>query len=69
LPFAFLASVVRGAEAEGPAGDEAEIHVAGERTLNIARDRRRERALERLRAFKWTLPADWKFDREEANRR
>jgi antitoxin MazE len=50
-------------------GDEVEIHVAGERAFDIARDRSRERALERIRTFKWTLPADWKFDREEANRR
>ena len=50
-------------------GDEVEIHVAGERAFGVARDRSRERAMERIRAFKWTLPADWKFDREEANRR
>ena len=50
-------------------GDEVEIHVVGERAFDVARDRSRERALERIRAFKWTLPADWKFDREEANRR
>ncbi len=50
-------------------GDEVEIHVAGERAFGVARDRSRERAMERIRAFNWTLPADWKFDREEANRR
>jgi antitoxin MazE len=50
-------------------GDEVEIHVVGERAFGVARDRSRERALKRIRAFKWTLPADWKFDREEANRR
>jgi antitoxin MazE len=50
-------------------GDEVEIHVAGARAFGIARDRSRERAMERIRAFKWRLPADWKFDREEANRR
>ena len=50
-------------------GDEVEVHVVGERAFDVARDRSRERALERIRAFKWTLPADWKFGREEANRR
>lgn len=50
-------------------GDEVEVHVVGERAFDIARDRSRERALARIRAFKWKLPADWKFDREEANRR
>jgi antitoxin MazE len=50
-------------------GDEVEVHVVGERAFGVARDRSRERALERIRAFRKTLPADWKFDREEANRR
>jgi len=50
-------------------GDEVEVHVAGERAFDIARDRSRAHALERIRAFRKTLPADWKFDREEANRR
>src|SRR5262249_47141576 len=50
-------------------GDEVEVHVAGERAFDIARDRSRQRALERIRAFRKQLPADWKFDREEANAR
>lgn len=50
-------------------GDEVEIHVAAERSFGVARDRTLERALERIRAFNWTLPADWKFDRDEANDR
>jgi antitoxin MazE len=50
-------------------GDEVEVHVAGERAFDIDRDRSRERALERIRAFRKPLPADWKFDRGEANSR
>ncbi len=50
-------------------GDEVEVHVAGERSFDIARDRSREAALERVRAFRKALPPDWKFDREEANAR
>jgi antitoxin MazE len=50
-------------------GDEVEVHVVGDRAFGIERDRRRERALERIRAFRKELPADWKFDREEANAR
>jgi antitoxin MazE len=50
-------------------GDEIEIRVAGERTFDVARDTRRSRALERIRAFRKKLPPDWKFDREEANER
>lgn len=48
-------------------GDDVEISIAGQRDLRIERDRKREKALERLRQTKWTLPAGWKFDREEAN--
>jgi len=50
-------------------GDEIEVRVAGERTFDIARDRRRERAMERIRALAKDIPPDWKFDRDEANRR
>jgi antitoxin MazE len=50
-------------------GDEIEVHVAGERAFDIARDQSRERALQRIRGFRKTLPADWKFDRDEANSR
>jgi antitoxin MazE len=51
------------------AGDEVEVHVAGDRAFDIDRDRSRERALARIRAFRKKLPADWKFDREAANAR
>jgi antitoxin MazE len=50
-------------------GDEVEVHVAGERAFDIARDKGRKRALARIRAFRKKIPADWKFDREEANAR
>lgn len=33
------------------------------------RKARREEALESIRKAKWTLPPDYKFDREEANSR
>jgi antitoxin MazE len=50
-------------------GDEVEVHVAGERAFDLARDRSRERALARIRGFRKKLPTDWKFDRDEANTR
>ncbi len=50
-------------------GDEVEVHVAGERAFDIARDRSREWALKRIQALRKDLPADWKFDRDEANAR
>jgi antitoxin MazE len=67
LAIRLPASVVEALELK--AGDEVEVHVAGERAFDIERDRSRERALARIRAFRKQLPPDWKFDREEANAR
>ena len=50
-------------------GDEVDVCVAGERAFDIALDRSRERALKRIKALAVDLPADWKFDRDEANAR
>jgi antitoxin MazE len=50
-------------------GDEVEVHVVGERAFDVSRDRTREMALARVRAFRKKLPPDWKFDRQEANAR
>ena len=50
-------------------GDEIEIEIAGERTLRVGRDRKREEALERLRSLAWKLPPGFKFSRDEANER
>ncbi len=50
-------------------GDEVEVRIAGDRRFDIDRDRSRERALARIRAFRKPLPPDWKFDRDEANSR
>ena len=51
------------------AGDDIEIHVADSRNLGILRKPGRDELLKRLRAFRGRLPADFKFDREEANAR
>ena len=50
-------------------GDEVEVRVADPRTFDLDRDRSRERALAHIRAVRWKLPPDWKFDRDEANSR
>lgn len=50
-------------------GDEVEIHVADRHELAVARKPGRAELLKRLRAFRGRLPADFKFDREEANAR
>jgi antitoxin MazE len=67
LAIRLPASVVEALELKE--GDEVEVHVAGERAFDVARDRSRERALARSRAFRKSLPAGWKLDREEANAR
>jgi antitoxin MazE len=50
-------------------GDDIEIRVAGSRTVEVAQKADREELLRRLRRFRGTLPADFKFDRDEANAR
>ena len=50
-------------------GDEIEIHVADARQLGVARKPGRDELLTRLRAFRGRLPADFKFDRDDANAR
>ena len=50
-------------------GDEVEIHVADRKTFGVARKLARNELLKRLRGFRGRLPADFKFDRDEANAR
>jgi len=50
-------------------GDEIEIHVGGSRRFGVARKPGRDELLERLRALRGRLPADFVFDRDEANER
>jgi antitoxin MazE len=50
-------------------GDEIEIHVADFRQFGVARKPGRGELLKRLRGFRGRLPADFKFDRDEANAR
>jgi antitoxin MazE len=50
-------------------GDEIEIHIADGREFGVSRKPGRTELLTRLRAFRGRLPADFKFDREEANAR
>jgi antitoxin MazE len=50
-------------------GDDIEIRIAGGRKFEVARDRSRDKALERLRLLRRPLPPGFKFDRREANER
>ncbi len=51
------------------AGDEVEVRVEGAREFALRRKPGREDLLKRLRAFRGRLPADFVFDRDEANER
>lgn len=50
-------------------GEEIELHLLGERSLAVARKDTPEQLLERLRALRGRLPADFHFDRQEAQER
>lgn len=50
-------------------GDDVEVHVAGARTLELNSKPSREQLLARLQKYRGRLPADFKFDRFEANAR
>ncbi len=50
-------------------GDEIEVHVTNGRSFEIARDRTRDRALGVIQRLRRPFPADFKFDRDEANER
>lgn len=50
-------------------GDDVEIHAGDDRTLSVVSKPEREELLARLEKYRGILPADFKFDREEANAR
>jgi len=51
-------------------GDDIEVEVAGARRLDVRRaDASDKQALARLRAYRGRMPADFKFDRLEAQER
>jgi antitoxin MazE len=50
-------------------GEEIELHLLGERSLAVARKDTPEQMLERLRALRGRLPADFHFDRQDAQER
>jgi antitoxin MazE len=51
-------------------GDELSVVAASDRVLEVeTQDQRRRRALDRMAQRNWTLPEDYRFDRDEANER
>lgn len=51
------------------AGDDIEIHVIGDRVFGVEKKLGARDLLARLRKFRGRLPADFKFDRLDANQR
>jgi antitoxin MazE len=50
-------------------GDEIEIVAAKDHGLAIAKPLSRQELIEGFRQFRWMVPADFKFNRDEANER
>ncbi len=67
LAIRLPASVIKALELRE--GDDIEVIVAGMRTFQIRKKPEKEALLERLRRFRGKLPADFKFDRDDANAR
>ena len=51
------------------AGDELELKAESPSSLVVRKVDVGADFLERIKSFNWTLPPDYKFDREEANER
>ncbi len=50
-------------------GDDIEVLIADDRVFKIRKKLDNETILKRLRRFRGKLPADFKFDRDDANAR
>ena len=50
-------------------GDDIEVVIEDERVFQVRKKPDRDALLARLRKFRGKLPADFKFDREDANAR
>ncbi len=51
------------------AGDNLDIVEASKAALAVSKVDRRADFLSRMEAFRWSAPGDYRFDREDANRR
>jgi antitoxin MazE len=47
-------------------GDQIDVRVAGDATFEVQRKASNQEVLARLRQYRGTLPADFKFDRDQA---
>jgi antitoxin MazE len=48
-------------------GEEVELHLVGEKSFEVSKKPDRTELLQRLRSLRGKLPADFHFDRLEAN--
>ncbi|MCU7919121.1 MAG: AbrB/MazE/SpoVT family DNA-binding domain-containing protein [Candidatus Thiodiazotropha sp. (ex Epidulcina cf. delphinae)] len=67
LAIRLPASVVEALELRE--GDDIEVIIADERLFQVRRKPGKEALLEKLRRFRGKLPADFTFDRNDANAR
>jgi len=67
LAIRIPASVVEALKLEE--GDDVEVHVVDARSFALKKKPGADALLERLRAFRGRLPADFHFDRDESNSR
>lgn len=67
LAIRLPASVVEALELHE--GDDIEVIIADDRVFQVRKKPGREALLARLRQFRGKLPADFKFDRDDANAR
>jgi antitoxin MazE len=67
LAIRLPASVVKALELHE--GDDIEVLIAEERVFQIKKKPGNDAILARLRQFRGKLPADFKFDRDDANAR
>jgi antitoxin MazE len=67
LAIRLPASVVEALELRE--GDEIEVMIADSRVFQVRRKLGNDAILARLRQFRGKLPADFKFDRDDANAR
>lgn len=65
LAIRLPASVVQALELHE--GDEIEVEIADERVFQVRKKPGKGAILARLRQFRGKLPADFKFDRDDAN--
>ena len=50
-------------------GDDVQLRLEGSRDLTVSRKPDLEELFERIRKYRGLMPADFRFDREEANER